>query len=194
LVSLPPTLFHPYIRIELNPNKVLNIQEFYISYSGRKIMNKIILISMIGMLLLGGVGIRAITTMKLPTGNHAPNAPTLDGPRRVIVGVLYKWSFNSTDPDGDNITYYVDWGDECGGAQWYGPFPSSEKVEIGHTYTSKNILLINSLAVDEKGAESNRTYFEVTISKSSSIDFIFIPLLERFPHAFPILRYLLDLT
>ena len=157
-------------------------------------MNKIILIAMIGILLLGGVGISARTTIEIPTDNHAPNAPTIDGPRRVMVGVHYKWSFNSTDPDGDNITYYVDWGDECGGAQWYGPYPSSEKVEIGHTYTSKNILLINSLAVDENGAESNRTYFEVTISKSSSIDFIFIPLLERFPHAFPILRYLLDLN
>ena len=48
-------------------------------------MNKIILISMIGMLLLGGVGISAITTMKIPTDNHAPNAPTLDGPRRVMI-------------------------------------------------------------------------------------------------------------
>jgi len=157
-------------------------------------MNKIILIAMIGILLLGGVGFGAITTMKASTDNHAPIAPTIDGPRHVRLDVEYKWSFNSTDPDGDNITYYVDWGDECGGAQWYGPYPSSEKVEIGHTYTSKNILLINSLAVDENGAESNRTYFEVTISKSSSIDFIFIPLLERFPHAFPILRYLLDLN
>jgi hypothetical protein len=155
-------------------------------------MNKILLISMIGMLLLGGVGISARTTIEISTDNHAPNAPTLDGPRRVMVGVLHTWSFNSTDPDGDNITYYVDWGDECGGAEWYGPYPSGENVEIGHTYTSKNILLINSLAVDENGAESNRTYFEVTISKSSSIDFI--PLLERFPHALPMLRYLLDLN
>ena len=67
---------------------------------------------MIGMLLLGGVGISARTTIEIPTDNHAPNAPTLDGPRRVMVGVLHTWSFNSTDPDGDNITYYVDSGDE----------------------------------------------------------------------------------
>lgn len=147
---------------------------------------------MLGMLLLCGVGMSAITTMKIPTDNHAPIAPTIDGPRHVRLDVEYKWSFNSTDPDGDNITYYVDWGDECGGAEWHGPFPSGENVEIGHTYTSKNILLINSLAVDENGAESNMTYFEVAISKSCSIDFIFMRLLERFPNAFPILRYLLD--
>jgi len=155
-------------------------------------MNKIILTSMIGILLLSGVGFGAITTMKASTDNHAPNAPTIDGPRRVMVGVHYKWSFNSTDPDGDNITYYVDWGDECGGAEWYGPFPSGETAEIVHTYTSINTLLINSMAVDENGAESNMTNFEVTISKNCSLDFIFMRLFERFPNAFPILRYLLE--
>lgn len=145
-----------------------------------------------GILLLGGVGVNSITTMKASSDNHAPYAPTIDGPTAVRVGVESKWGFNSTDPDGDNITYYIDWGDVCGGAEWHGPFPSGEKVEIAHTYKEKNILLINSMAVDENGAESNMTYFEVTISKSSSINFIFMRLLERFPNAFPILRFLLD--
>jgi len=155
-------------------------------------MNKIILVSMIGILLLGEVGVGAITTMNASSDNHTPNAPTIDGPRRVKVGVEYTWSFLSTDPDGDNITYYVDWGDVCGGAKWYGPFPSGEKTDLAHTYTSKNTLLINSMAVDENGAESNMTYFEVIIPCSHTIplQWFWQRIFERFPNAFPMLRHL----
>ena len=90
-------------------------------------MNKIILTIVIGILLLGGVSVDTIAFMETLNDNHKPNAPTIDGPTRVKLGVENKWIFNSTDPDGDNITYYVDWGDECGGAEWYGPFLSGEK-------------------------------------------------------------------
>jgi hypothetical protein len=147
-------------------------------------MKKSILLVMIGILLLGGIDVNGITTMKASNENHTPNAPTIDGPTTVKTGIESHWSFNSSDSDGDDITYYVDWGDVCGGAEWHGPFPSGDKVEIMHTYTIKNTLIINSMAVDENGAESNMSYFEVTISKSSSINLIFIHLLERYPTHF----------
>ena len=119
--------------------------------------------------------------------NHPPSDLIMDGPTSCRVFVEYEWSFVSTDPDGDNITYYVDWGDECGGAEWHGPYTSGEEVLLSHRYTEKNTLIINAMAVDEHGAESNMTYFEVTITKSVSINLPFMRLLEQFP----ILRYLL---
>jgi len=122
--------------------------------------------------------------------NRRPDAPTIDGPTRVKAGVEYTWSFNSTDPDGDNITYYVDWGDVCGGAEWHGPYPSSQEVFLTHAYASKNTLIINSMAVDEHGAESNMTYFDVIIPRSISFNSIFMRLLEEFPNMFPVLRFL----
>jgi hypothetical protein len=118
--------------------------------------------------------------------NHPPSDLILDGPTHCKVGVKYEWSFVSTDPDGDNITYYVDWGDVCGGAEWHGPYTSGEEVLLAHKYTSKNTLIINAMAVDEHGAESNMTYFEVTISKVRSVQF-FGMVLEHFP----MLRHLL---
>jgi hypothetical protein len=124
--------------------------------------------------------------------NYPPSSPIIDGLTRGKVGVEYKWVFNSTDPDGDNITYYVDWGDECGGAEWYGPYPSGEEVEIAHKYTFKNTFIINSMAVDEHGAESNMTYFEVTMPRIGFTP-LFMRLLEQFPNAFQILRFLLAL-
>jgi hypothetical protein len=125
--------------------------------------------------------------------NHPPSDLIIDGPNHCRVGVEYKWSFVSTDPDGDNITYYVDWGDECGGAEWHGPYPSGKIVFLAHMYTTKNMLIINAMAVDEHGAESNMTYFEVAIPRSISINSMLLKLLERFSHAFPMLRYILEL-
>lgn len=144
------------------------------------------------MVLLGGVGAGAILPRDTSTENHRPEAPTITGPTSVKVGIGYTWSFNSTDPDGDNLTYYVDWSDVCGGAEWHGPYPSGVAIEMDHTYLVKNILIINSLAVDENGAESNMTYFEVNITKSVSLGGMFMRLLQRFPNLFPMLRHFIE--
>ncbi len=151
-------------------------------------MKKSISLSLIGLVLLSGLSAGAILPLNTSTENHRPEAPSITGPTSVKVGNGYTWSFNSTDPDGDNITYYVDWGDVCGGAEWHGPYPPGVAIEMDHIYRAENILLINSLAVDEHGSESNRTYFEVTITKSVSHDCVFLRLFERFPNLFLVLR------
>lgn len=124
--------------------------------------------------------------------NHSPTDPIIDGPARGKVGVEYKCSLVSTDPDGDNITYYVGWGDQCGVTFWYGPYPSGEEIEIAHNYTYKYTFSINTMAIDEHGAESNMTYFQVSIPRIGLTP-LFMRLLEQFPHAFPILKHLLKL-
>ena len=154
-------------------------------------MKKTLPLSLITIILLSGVDTGAILPRNTFVENHRPEAPTITGPTRVKVGIRHTWSFNSTDPDGDNLTYYVDWGDVCGGAEWHGLYPSGVTIDINHTYLVENILIINSMAVDENGAESNMTYFEVTITKSVSLECIFIRLLQRFPNAFPLLRQLM---
>jgi len=70
--------------------------------------------------------------------NNPPSAPYVTGPNNGKIGVEYNWTFVSTDPDEDNITYYIDWADECGGAEWYGPYPSGEEINIAHTYVYEN--------------------------------------------------------
>ncbi len=146
---------------------------------------------LIAILLLSGVGTGVIIPRNAFVENHRPEAPTITGPTGVKIGIRHTWSFNSTDPDGDNLTYYVDWGDVCGGAEWHGLYPSGVAIDIDHTYLVENILLINSMAVDENGAESNMTYFEVTITKNVSFKCSFIRLVLFFPHLFPVVRHFL---
>lgn len=131
-------------------------------------MNKIIPISMIGILLLGGVGVVAITTMNALTDNHAPDAPDIVGPTDLKIGVHYLFLFITTDPEGDNISYYVDWGDGTNSG-WLGPYGSGQDVKMVHTWVEKGNDSIKAKARDNPyGAESNWTYHPISWSYSIS--------------------------
>lgn len=155
-------------------------------------MKKSIVVSLMMMVLISGGAAGTPLLMNASMENHRPDAPTISGPTSVKIGLGHTWSFNSTDPDGDNLTYYVDWGDVCGGAEWHGPYPSGVAINMDHTYQVVNVLLINSMAVDEHGAESNMTYFEVNITISVSLDCMFQRLFERFPYFFLILGHFFE--
>ncbi len=101
--------------------------------------------------------------------NQKPSAPIITGPKTGTVHVLYEWNFLSIDPEGQNITYYVDWGDVCGGAEYYGPYPSGEEASLSHAYQREYSFIIVGIAIDEMGAESNMTYYEVTIPKLKTV-------------------------
>jgi len=125
--------------------------------------------------------------------NQPPSAPSIDGPTHVKVRVENTWSFISIDPEQDNITYYVDWGDKCGGAEYYGPYPSGQKTNLSHKYLKKNVLIINALAIDSHGAESQLTFFEVEISINRAFENnkLFQQLFRRFPLIISILKHLI---
>ena len=124
--------------------------------------------------------------------NHPPEPPTITGPAQGQVGVLYLWTLMSNDPENDNVTYYVDWGDVCGASELYGPYRSSQEVEVSHTYHYKTTFIINARAIDAYGAESNTTYFEVIMPKNAPLPVSFFLWLffEHYSHAFPLLRRL----
>ena len=122
------------------------------------------------------------TTKTVIVGNQPPTAPYVTGPQIGRAGVEYEWTFVSTDPEEDNITYYIDFGDQCGGAEYYGPFPSGEVLVLAHTYPYQSIFIINALAIDEFDAQSDWTYYEVTMPRNKVMyNSIFLQFLERFP-------------
>ena len=139
-----------------------------------------------------GIEIRLDPLIIHITNNSAPSKPVITGPTNGTVGVKYEWSYFSIDPDGDNITYYIDWGDVCGGGKYFGPYPSGTELVLSHIYSNKATLLILSVAIDEHGAESEPTYFEVTIPKNIIVkNSFFLQLLERLLIVLPMLKNLL---
>jgi len=55
--------------------------------------------------------------------NQPPNAPMITGPAEGVVGEEYEYTCVSTDPEDDDVYYYIDWGD--GNVEdWIGPYAS----------------------------------------------------------------------
>ena len=125
--------------------------------------------------------------------NSPPDTPTIDGPTNGNAGVQYTYTFNSVDPNDDDVYYYIKWGDGYTEV-WDGPHTSGVDFDIEHIYTKQGTLTIEAKAKDTQGEESDWGTFEVTMPKYKPLDFnlnILSQLFERFSHAFPIMRYLL---
>ena len=127
--------------------------------------------------------------------NNPPKPPIIDGPINGKPGTSYTYTFNSTDPDhNDILEYTIDWGDNTGEEIITGPYASGEEVTGSHTWTSKGTFTIKAKAKDIDGAESTWSEFQVTMPRNKAMVFSFVlRLFERFPNAFPILQFILRL-
>lgn len=87
-------------------------------------------------------------------GNSAPNTPPRPtGSASGTPQVQYTYSVATTDPEGDEISYYFDWGDGLG--TWTSQTPSGQTVSRSHSWDSTGIYNIRVKAKDEHGAESD---------------------------------------
>jgi hypothetical protein len=124
--------------------------------------------------------------------NHPPNTPTITGQETGKVGQRYNYTFNAIDPDGNDVYYFIDWGDTTN-SSWIGPFPSGNEIIKSHTWSKKGTYTIKAKAKDVHGDESDWKTLSVIMPCSDNIPLIqfWERLLDRFPNAFPILRHLL---
>jgi len=79
--------------------------------------------------------------------NHPPNAPDIIGPEELKVGISYVFAFVTTDPDGDNVSYAVDWGDGIV-TGWVGPYTSGQEIRFAHTWAEKGNVYIKAKVKD----------------------------------------------
>ena len=118
--------------------------------------------------------------------NVPPTPPFITGPTNGKAGVEYEWTFISTDPDGDDVYYRVEWGDACGSHDWVGPFPSGVDVIVNHTYGIEGSYVIYAKAVDIYGGESVWSTFEISMPRDKILHNSFlIRLFEWLPNAYP---------
>jgi len=120
-----------------------------------------------------------------------PNTPVINGPPKGRHNQEYSYTFVTTDPEGDDIYYYIRWGDDATG--WIGPYTSGTEITQSHTWVKRGTYTIQCKAKDVHGWESGWGTLQVTMPLSYDpphfrfFDWLF----ERFPNAFPILRHLL---
>jgi hypothetical protein len=122
--------------------------------------------------------------------NNPPGAPSIDGPASGKIKVQQDYILNAVDPDGDNVYYYVDWGDTTNSG-WVGPYASGVDATVNHTWAKKGTYTITAKAKDVYDLEGPSATLEVKMPRALSVNSLFLRILDRFPHAFPILRHLL---
>ena len=144
---------------------------------------KILIVSLFAtlMLLAPMTSVVGVISKNTTSDNQPPNPPRIYGPHRGKVGVAYAFTFVTTDPDGDNVSYYVDW-DDGTSTGWTHFYPSGLDCLCSHTWTKKGIYLIRCKANDTHGAESdwaefygfrvreNKTVTYVTVDNQPSVE------------------------
>lgn len=95
----------------------------------------------------------------------SPNPPTLDGPTNGKTGVTYPYEISTIDPNGDDIYYFVFWGDGTS-TGWMGPYKSGEVLSVSHKWDTKGTYIISAKAKDVVGYESYWTTLEITMPRN----------------------------
>lgn len=129
-----------------------------------------------------------------PGENLAPGAPDIDGPVSGSAGTSYDYDFTAIDPNGDQVQYYIDWGD--GETEWTSLAPSNTPVTVSHTWAAKDDYVITANAKDEYGLEGPEATLPITMPRNRAVNMPFLQFLQFLqyhPNMFPILRYFLKL-
>ncbi len=121
--------------------------------------------------------------------NTVPDTPTIRGETQGRVRTLYDYTFTTNDPEQNNVSYEIEWGDNT--TQTTGVYHSGEEAVISHIWGIVGTYTVSVQAIDEHGARSNWATLSVAMPYSHSIPFprFWERILEWFPHAFPVLRY-----
>jgi len=113
--------------------------------------------------------------------NYPPDKPDIDGPTSVKVGHPYNYSFNSTDPDGNDIWYHICWGDKEI-IYIYGPYHSGEELTLSYTWFDKGTYPITCWARDVYDEVSDTATLEVEVPRTRATTYLWYQwFLERFP-------------
>ena len=128
-------------------------------------------------------------------GPSPPNKPsTPEGATAGAPGHTYYYSTYTIDPNGDDVFYMYDWGDGTT-SDWLGPYSHGQGINESHTWSKKGSFNVKVKAKDTFGTESSWSdSLPVKIPRVGPLNHpLLLRLLEKFPHAFPILRQLVGL-
>jgi len=124
--------------------------------------------------------------------NEPPNIPSIIGPTSGKAGKEYEYSFTTIDPEGDNVCYYVKWGDGSVD-DWIGPYESNEVVKLNHMWSGQGNYTIRARTRDIHNVMGEWGALEIAMPKNKrSINPLIIDVLERIIEHFPFLERLLQ--
>lgn len=123
--------------------------------------------------------------------NEPPEIPEISGPTNIKTDKSYDYSFQTKDPDENDVYFYIDWGDG-NIEEWIGPCSSGEPEVLSHTWTQEGTYTIKAKAKDINDAESDWKEFDIIIEEvrisSNNIYLLF----NKITHFFPIIKNIIS--
>ena len=123
--------------------------------------------------------------------NNPPRTPTISGPNTGVPGVEYDFTVATVDPEGDQVYYYVDWGDGTNSG-WLGPYDSGDPQIVSYTWALMGNFVIKVKAKDTHGDESGWEILSITMPRNRQVNRPIFNFLEKYQDFFPILKLLLQ--
>lgn len=128
--------------------------------------------------------------------NDPPEDPaTPTGNLSGTIETFYNYSTSTIDPDGDQVFFMWDWGDDTF-SKWLGPYDSGEIVWANHTWDEEGNYYIKVKSKDTFGEESdwsNSLKVKMPINKAYNINQLFLRFLHRHPNLYLLLKHLLGM-
>jgi outer membrane protein assembly factor BamB len=113
-----------------------------------------------------------------PLDSNAPSAPVIEGPSSGNYRETYSFSFSSVSPLGNDVYYWIEWGDGII-KPWIGPFGSGEEITESHSWYYEGNYTIKARAKDSENLWGPWSEFKVSIPRTRPTSYLWF--LERFP-------------
>lgn len=142
-------------------------ESYYISrieQCGRRDVHELNLSISVQWLGDGNLGIEVSIKNNEMMPNYAPLKPTINGPDTGRIKSEIEYTFVTTDPEGDDIYYCINWSDNSEEI-WLGPYKSGEELKVTHAWAEEGIYTIRVKAKDTNDLESDWAEFEVSMPK-----------------------------
>ncbi len=106
-------------------------------------------------------------SVRISRTNNPPNMPRLSGLTSGYIGTSYSYSTSAEDPDGDDIKYTVDWGDDTTSETEF--MYSGETASLSHDWAEPGEYHIRVKATDDKGASSGWSESLMVIARAAEL-------------------------
>ena len=128
-----------------------------------------------------------------PMDNNAPEKPIINGPTTGLINIEYNFTAITSEPDGENISYYFDWGDGKKSG-WTDFVTSGTMVNLSHSWEKSGTFTIKVKAKDDYGMESEWSELQVTMPRDKVMSSsLLMKLLDKFPLLEVILSKIINL-
>jgi hypothetical protein len=85
--------------------------------------------------------------------SNPPATPVLTGPNSGVIDVMYTFNAVTTEPDGENVYYFFDWGDGSNSG-WLGPYTQGQQIAAQKAWSVEGTYTVRVKAKDINQAQS----------------------------------------